>query len=218
MNNDVLLQVENLTFGYEEDPVIKNVTLELKGGEILHIDGKNGVGKTTLLKCIANVLNSGKNIFYNGKEIYKNKDCLKEFSFVMSEDFLYDYMTMEENIVFFQKLFEESSDYRERVDSYVTMFGISEYMNKLVKALSQGTRNKLYIAIMLSKKHHVLLLDEPFTALDKKTQEIILQHVEEYKNDKTKGVIMVTHIQQFMKIATKVYEMGGCDNDNACSN
>lgn len=217
MNSNVLLQVEDLTFGYEEDPVIKNVSLEVRGGEILLIDGRNGVGKTTLLKCIANVLNSGKSIYYYGKEIYKNKDCLKDFSFVMSEDFLYDYMTMEENIEFFQNLFREDSDYRARVNSYVTMFGISEYTNKLVKSLSQGTRNKLYIAIMLSKKHNLLLLDEPFTALDKKTQDIILQHVEEYKKEKTRAVIMVTHIQQFKKIATNVYEMGGNENDNACS-
>ena len=52
---------------------------------------ENGVGKTTLLKCITNVLNSGKDVYYEEKELYKNKSLIKNFSYVMSEDYLYAY-------------------------------------------------------------------------------------------------------------------------------
>ncbi|SEF94875.1 ABC-2 type transport system ATP-binding protein [Eubacterium ruminantium] len=209
---NVLLYVDNLTFGYEDDPVIHNLSLQLREGEILHIEGKNGVGKTTLLKCIANIINGGKAVFIKGEELYINKNLARELSFVMSDDYLYDYMTMEENIVFFYNLFGRNKAFVTNVEHFIDLFGISEYKKKLVKNLSQGTRNKLYIAIMFSKEHSVLLLDEPFTALDKKTQEVILDYVGSYKNMQGKAVIMVTHIQQFKEIATRVFPMGGADN------
>ena len=200
-----LIKVKNLTFGYEDDPVIKNISLELRSGEVLLLEGENGAGKTTLLKCITNVLNSGKNIYYEEKEVYKNKRLIKNFSYVMSEDYLYDYMTMDENIIFFKKLFKEDAEYLDRVEAFVEKLGIKSYRNKLVKILSQGTRNKLFIAIMFSKKHSVLILDEPFTALDKETQNVILPCVEDYKNSDDKAVLMVTHIEQFKRIATRKF-------------
>ena len=200
-----LIKVKNLTYGYEDDPVIKNVSLELRSGEVLLLEGENGAGKTTLLKCITNVLNSGKDVFYEEKEVYKNKRLIKNFSYVMSEDYLYDYMTMDENIKFFKKLFKEDAEYLDKVEVFVEKFGIKSYRNKLVKTLSQGTRNKLFIAIMFSKKHSVLILDEPFTALDKETQNVILPCVEDYKNSDDKAVLMVTHIEQFKRIATRKF-------------
>ena len=200
-----LIKVKNLTFGYEDDPVIKNISLELRSGEVLLLEGENGAGKTTLLKCITNVLNSGKNIYYEEKEVYKNKRLIKNFSHVMSEDYLYDYMTMDENIKFFKKLFKEDAEYLDKVEVFVEKFGIKSYRNKLVKTLSQGTRNKLYIAIMFSKTHSVLILDEPFTALDKETQNVILPYVENYKNSDDKAVLMVTHIEQFKRITTRKF-------------
>ena len=200
-----LIKVKNLTYGYEDDPVIKNVSLELRSGEVLLLEGENGAGKTTLLKCITNVLNSGKDVFYEEKEVYKNKRLIKNFSYVMSEDYLYDYMTMDENIIFFKKLFKEDAEYLDRVEAFVEKLGIKSYRNKLVKILSQGTRNKLFIAIMFSKKHSVLILDEPFTALDKETQNVILPCVEDYKNSDDKAVLMVTHIEQFKRIATRKF-------------
>ena len=72
-----------------------------------------------------------------------------------------------------------------------------------MKNLSQGTRNKLYLSIMLSKKHSLLILDEPFTALDKTTQQTIIKKIHNYTLEENKSVIMVTHVKEFKKIATR---------------
>lgn len=202
-----MLKIEKLTFGYDEAPVLRDVNLTVDGGEILLIEGENGAGKTTLLKCINNIVNNGKNIFIDGVEIYKNKDKLRDISFVMSEDFLYEYMTVEENINFFRYLFDENDKYVAEVNRFCEETGIKEYKNALVKTLSQGTRNKLYLAIMLSKKHRILILDEPFTALDKHTQEIIINKVTQYKKTSEKCVIVVTHIEEFKQIVTRKFKL-----------
>ena len=166
-----IIEVKNLVFGYEEDRVLNNVSLEVNPGEILLIEGENGAGKTTLLKCMTGLLNNGKSIFINKKEVYKNRYLLKQNSFVMSEDFLYDYMTTDENILFFQKIFKEDEEFICKVNHYLADFDVEKYKDTLIKNLSQGTRSKVNLAIMLSKKHKLLILDEPFTALDVNSYE-----------------------------------------------
>lgn len=198
-----LLKVENLTFGYEDDPVLKNFNLSVTENEIILIDGINGAGKTTLLKCITNILNNGENIYINGTEVFKDKDVLKAISFIMSDDTLYDYMTLEENITFFMSLFKEKQEFIKKVYKLCEELKILQYRNYLVKNLSQGTRNKLYLSIMLSKKHSLLILDEPFTALDKTTQQTIIKKIHNYTLEENKSVIMVTHVKEFKKIATR---------------
>ena len=204
---NTLIRVDDLTYGYEDDPVIKNLSLEVNAGEIVLIEGENGAGKTTLLKCMTGILNNCKSVFMDGKEISECKEELKNISFVMSEDFLYDYLTLRENVEFFKKLFDEDADFDKNIAFFVDKFGLGKYEDYLVKNLSQGTRNKLYIAIMFSKHHKILVLDEPFTALDTATQDVILDYVRGYTKLTDKAVIMVTHIAQFKEISTKRFLM-----------
>ena len=201
MKNTNILEVKNLTFGYEDEPVLENFNMSISKNEILLIDGENGAGKTTLLKCITNIINNGKNIFINGVEVFSDKSVLKNISFIMSEDTLYDYLTLKENIIFFKTLFDEDDEYVDNVKSLCNELAIDKY---LIKNLSQGTRNKLYLSIMLSKKHNILILDEPFTALDKNTQSIMINKIKSNSKEKEKCVIMVTHVSEFKEISTRV--------------
>ncbi|WP_027421683.1 ABC transporter ATP-binding protein [Lachnobacterium bovis] len=202
-----IIEVKNLVFGYEEDRVLNGISLEVKPGEILLIEGENGAGKTTLLKCMTGLLNNGKSIFVNKKEVYKNRYLLKQNSFVMSEDFLYDYMTTDENIIFFQKIFKEDEEFICKVNRYLADFDVEKYKDTLIKNLSQGTRSKVYLAIMLSKKHKLLILDEPYTALDLKTQKKLVNITQSYIQSKDKAVVMVTHIKEFKRLATRIIKI-----------
>ena len=204
MKNTNILEVKNLTFGYEDEPVLENFNMSISKNEILLIDGENGAGKTTLLKCITNIINNGKNIFINGVEVFSDKSVLKNISFIMSEDTLYDYLTLKENIIFFKTLFVEDDEYVDNVKSLCNELAIDKYEDYLIKNLSQGTRNKLYLSIMLSKKHNILILDEPFTALDKNTQSIMINKIKSNSKEKEKCVIMVTHVSEFKEISTRV--------------
>jgi ABC-type multidrug transport system ATPase subunit len=198
-----LLEVRDLTFGYEDTPVLDGFNLELLPNEILLIDGENGVGKTTLLKCMTNIINNGIGIFINGTNIQNDKRALKQVSFIMSDDTLYDYLTLNENIGFFKLLFGEGDDFMPKVRNLCADFDIAKYEHYLVKNLSQGTRHKLYLAIMLSKQHNILILDEPFTALDKKTQKLMIEKIKNNGPDTNRSVIIVTHVSEFKQLATR---------------
>lgn len=207
-----LLSVKNLTFGYEDSPVLEDFNFYINENEIVLIEGKNGSGKTTLLKCITNMLNNGKNIVIREKEVSHNKQLLREISFIMSDDILYDYLTVKENINFFRMLFNEDNDFLIQINQLCADFCIEKYNDYLIKNLSQGTRNKVYLAIMLSKKHKILILDEPFTALDKETQKIVIGKIENYRTSKDKSVIMVTHIDEFKNLATRIENIEKIEN------
>lgn len=110
-------------------------------------------------------------------------------------------LTVDENIKLFAELFGESSIFFDKVNDVINMMNLSEYRQYLVKHLSQGTRHKVYLSIMLSKSSSVLILDEPFSSVDKKTQDVIFQYIMSIQKDKI--IVYVTHIEEFEKLATR---------------
>ncbi len=210
-----ILSVKNLTYGYDDCPVFRDFSVSFEEGKIYCITGENGAGKTTLLKCISSLENNSKNIYYVNEPIEKNKDLLQNISYIMSEDTLYPYMTVSENIMFYANLFYKTSDFKNKVNYILNKIGCDLYKNYLVKNLSQGTRNKIYLSIMLSKDAKVFLLDEPFTALDKQSQEIFFNLIKE-KNLKEKAtIIIVTHIEEFKKISSEIIEIEKIKKDHS---
>lgn len=161
------------------------------------------MGKTTLLKCLTSILNNGKCVFYDGQSIEQNKHFLKNISCCLSEDTLYPYMTVKENIHFYKALFSGGQDFLIEVANILCKLKCSEYENHLVKNLSQGTRHKVYLAIMLSKKAKIFLLDEPFTALDKDSQHFFLELLKTKNKNDQATILLVTHVEEFAEIANK---------------
>lgn len=206
------LSVKNLSFSYGNKNILKKVNFSVSDGDILLINGENGSGKTTLLKCLVGFINNGKNIFIDDQEVVNNKNLITNMSYVMDTDTLYDYLTVEENIKLYKEIFKEKDIFENNVDEYISMFNITKYKNYLVKELSQGTRHKVYISIMLSRKSKIIILDEPFTSLDKMSQENIMKNIELISKKFQKTVILVTHIQEFSKISNKNYVL--CKEEN----
>lgn len=194
-----MLEVKKLSFSYDQNPIFENFDLIINKGELVLLNGQNGSGKTTLLKCIAGIINGGKDVYLNDIELKNNKK-LRDISYIMSEDTLYEYLTVSENINFFRELFNESEEFVKSSHGFISMFMLDEYKDYLVKNLSKGMRQKVYLSIMLSKKAEVFIFDEPFSSLDVETQEkiktILIQLAEN-----NKYIIYSTHIQEFKELA-----------------
>lgn len=202
-----ILSVRDLTFGYKDCPVFDRFSCAIAEGDFCLIEGVNGAGKTTLMKCLTSLINQGSCIYYRGQEIAANKHLLANLSYVMSEDTLYDYLTVEENINFYSALFGEGSAFSGNVHKILEDLGCTQYLDFLIKNLSQGTRSKIYMAIMLAKRADVLLLDEPFTALDQTSQAYFCDLIQKQNRESGKTVVLVTHIAQFKQLATSKIEI-----------
>lgn len=196
-----LLEVKNLTCGYTEKEVIKNISFSLEKGEFLGIIGPNGAGKTTLLRIITQILLpwEGK-IFYRGKDIkeFPLKDLAKEISFLPQSIEIPFSFTVEEFISMgrFPHLnrFEKMKKYDYAVIRKVmTLTDVLELSSKNVNDLSGGERQRVYLGQTLVQEPKLLLLDEPIAHLDIGHQINILDLIKKLNQEEGLTVIAIFH-------------------------
>ena len=198
-----MISLKNVTSGYNNKEVIKNINVTFEKGTLTCIIGKNGCGKTTLLKTSSNLIKqfsgdvmwtdtkipisfSGMNSNQIAKRISflpQNKDIpnITVYNLVMHGRFPY---------LNFARIPQKSD--KEIVDKVINMMGIYEYKNKNLQELSGGQRQKVYIAMILAQNTDIVFLDEPTTYLDINHQLEIMELICNLKK-LGKTVVMVLH-------------------------
>lgn len=185
-----ILSISNLEKSYNslngEVFAIDNLSLEVKDGEFLSIIGSSGCGKSTILNILAGLDND-----YKGN--VKFRDDVK-ISYMLQEDALFPWLSVYENAIIGLKI--EKQDNKENTD-YVKYllekYGLKDFINKKVSNLSGGMRQRVALIRTIATKPNLILLDEPFSALDYQTRLKVSDDI--YKIIKNEGitVIMVTH-------------------------
>lgn len=177
-----MIAAQQVVFDYPGKQVLKNVTFSLAQGSITALVGPNGVGKTTLMRCIAALEEplSG-DIWVNGLSVRDKPRVVHRQVGYLSDFFgLYDDLTVEQCLVFAAQSRPISrEDVQEHVDSISTKLNLTRVLNKKAGVLSRGWRQRLGIAQAMIHQPNVLLLDEPASGLDPKTRwdlsELFLQ-------------------------------------------
>ncbi len=188
-----MFQVNNLCFKYpkNKENTIKNVSFEIKEGEVFGLLGPSGVGKSTTQKILIKLLTN-----YQGEVLYKNKD-LKSYNkqfyqeigvgFEMPVHF--SKLTANENLSFFKKLYKSNAN----TDELLQQVGLYEDRNKLVNEFSKGMKARLNFVRALINQPKILFLDEPTNGLDPKNARNIKEMI---KNFQREGgtVLLTTHL------------------------
>lgn len=167
----VILSTKNLTIGYDH-PILSNICLEIPQGHLCALIGPNGAGKTTLLKAFVGLLKplSG-TIERFGSYAYVSQYAQVDWSFPLT---VVDVVLMGSyiQIGFFKRPSERE---REHAYAMLALVGMSDYAQKWIGELSGGQRQRILIARALMQNADVLFLDEPFSAVDKITEEALIQ-------------------------------------------
>ncbi len=161
-----MIKIENLTFKYDKEAVLKDFNLEIKKGESLGIKGKSGSGKTTLLRLIAGLedMQKGK-IYINDVEVSKIPAYKRNVGFIFQNFALFPHLTVRKNILFGVKhLSKEEKE--EKIHDLTELFEINDYLDRYPHEISQGQKQRVAVSRALICKPSVLLFDEPFSALD----------------------------------------------------
>ena len=183
-----LVVVENLTKTYRGRPALDGLSLDLPSGRIVGLMGSNGSGKTTLLKILAGVLAD-----YDGRVRIAGHDPGPEskalVSFLPDADFLATSLTPPRAIAQFSRLFADFDAAKAR--RLVDFFALPA--ERSIKEMSKGMGEKLRIALMMSRRARVYLLDEPISGVDPAAREIILDGVlRDFESDSL--MLISTHL------------------------
>ncbi len=178
-------------------PALRELSMEVKKGEIYGLLGENGAGKTTLMKSIATAIlpTSGK-ITVNGYDVVKEPFKVKNImGFVSSEGrSFYWRLTGMQNLMFFARLYGlKDNEARSRINYLLEEFELNDYASKSFKDYSSGVQQRFSIVRGLLNKPEVLLLDEPTRSLDPAASNIITSHLEKLNREKGITILMSTH-------------------------
>jgi ABC-2 type transport system ATP-binding protein len=174
------LVIENLSKKYGDVVALNDVSLRIGSGEIVGLLGPNGAGKSTLLKIVVGILRpTSGTVRIDGIDILENPEAAKKIiGYVPENASLYTNLTTEEFLTFVGKIRNVSGDVlSEKISSELKTFDIEEKRHALVGSLSKGTKQK--VAIIASTLHdpRFLVLDEPLSGLDPRTQRFVNQWI-----------------------------------------
>lgn len=185
-----MISIYNLTFQYKKNsPVFSDITFDFLEGNIYVLQGANGIGKTTLIKLLLNLLKPSKG------EI----SCPKEytFSYLPDNNGIYDNLTIIQNIKFRLGLYNLTiKDKNDEIENWLNGFGLLELKNKKVKVLSLGNKKKVAIICACLIASDLLILDEPLNGLDKDARAFFLVQLKNLIN-RNRIIIIVSHENDF---------------------
>ena len=191
-----LINISNLSLTYHslkgETKAIDNLNFSIEKGEFVSIIGPSGCGKSTLLNIISGLLEpSDGKVIYNDKDI---KNRLDKMGYMFQKDYLFGWLSVRSNVMLGLKIKKlETDENIKRVDKLLENYQLDRFKNHKPSELSGGMRQRVALIRTLALNPDVLLLDEPFSALDYQTRLRVCDDVKEIIKEEGKTAIMVTH-------------------------
>jgi len=219
-----LIELNEITFRYNEDeaPVLKDYSMSVQEGSCVIIEGDNGAGKTTLFRILTGLSFPEKGDYsFDGVKITKDylKDNAKAKKFHKRIGFLFQSPDV---MLFNPRVYDEvafgprqmglsDQEVEERVGDCLKLFDLEDLTDKAPYHLSGGQKKRVALASVISLNPDVLILDEPYAGLDKKTQEWLTQFLREWKAA-GKTLLIATHSSELLSgIADEIVQIVPAD-------
>ena len=169
-----LVQAVNLKKSFGDTHAVDGVSLQIKPGEIYGLVGSDGAGKTTTMRLLVGALkaDSGE-VNICGYDLHKHvEDARSQFGYLSQRFSMYEDLTVLENIRFFAEVRGlKSNEWRARCNEILEFVGLDKFTDRLAGQLSGGMKQRVAIARTLVNNPRIVLMDEPFGALDPQTRD-----------------------------------------------
>lgn len=193
----LMLQVQNISFGYTEKPVVQNIHFSVEKGQNIAVIGESGCGKSTLLKLIYGLYDlDGGQIYWNNQQVLGTSFNLvpgMPYMKYLSQDFdLMPYITVAENVgKYLSNVFLDQK--KARIQELLEIVEMTEFADVKAKYLSGGQQQRVALARVLALEPEVLLLDEPFSHIDNFRKNALRRNLFAYLKAQGITVIVATH-------------------------
>jgi len=180
-------------FGLEgETEALKDVSISIAPGEFVAIIGQSGCGKSTLLSLISGILMPTEGtVLVDGKPV---SGPSRKVGYMLQQDYLFEWRTILENAVLGAEIQgADMAKARERATALLTRYGLGQFLHHLPRQLSGGMRQRVALARTLAVDPSVLLLDEPFSAVDAQTRMVLQRELAQTLKSAGKTALLITH-------------------------
>ena len=195
-------------FGWEgETEALQDVSLAVAPGEFVAVIGPSGCGKSTLLSLIAGLFAATEgSVLVDGRPVAGPN---RKIGYMLQQDYLFEWRTILDNVVLGAEIQGvPMTAARERARQLLTRYGLGQFLHHLPRQLSGGMRQRAALARTLCTEPEIVLLDEPFSALDSQTRLALADEIAEILRREAKTVILVTHdIGEAISMAERVIVM-----------
>ena len=205
-----MLNIKNLQYQYKNASDIYTYNLEVHASEIVAILGQSGSGKSTLLDIVAGFVEaSSGSVRLGDKEFIGLPVEKRPITILFQNHNLFEHLTVQKNILLgVSKVLKDSIEEVEKVQAILKEVGLEDFEHTIASQLSGGQQQRVALARVLIRREPILLLDEPFTGLDEKIRQEMLDLVKKITVKHDLHTIMVTHeIEDCERIANRVYKM-----------
>lgn len=204
---ETLLEVKNLTVRYQtrsgEIIAADGLNFNVLKGEFVAVIGKSGCGKTSVLSAVAGLIDYEGEVIFNDFQNDKNKTLT---GYMLQKDELFPWLTVEQNALLPLKIKRKlTPKERARVNGLLDKYGLKDFKRRRPDELSGGMRQRVALIRTLALSPELLLLDEPFSALDFQTRLNVCDDVYSVIKNEKKTALLVTHdISEAISIANKI--------------
>ena len=209
-----IIEYQNVSMAYNGKNIIENLNLSVEKGAFVTLIGSSGCGKTTLLKMANGLLTpTGGQVLVDGEDTQKTDltRLRRSIGYAIQGSVLFPHMTVEKNIAYVPTLSpgHDKKDIREAVDKWMKIVGLDPASkNRYPDQLSGGPQQRVGIARALAASPRILLMDEPFGAVDEITRAGLQDEIRRIHRETGITILFVTHdINEALKLGTKVLVM-----------
>ncbi|QXE21286.1 MULTISPECIES: ABC transporter ATP-binding protein [Clostridium] len=195
--DDSIIKVKNVSRSFEENLILKDISINLKKGEFVSILGPSGCGKSTLFNIITGII----------KEDSGEVSVKGDLGYMQQKDLLLPWKTVMENVVLPLDIRGSNKrESRERAVKYIEIVGLKGYEKKYPYELSGGMRQRASFLRTFLSSEEIMLLDEPFGALDSITRGKMQRWILDMKQELKRSILFVTHdIEEAILLSDRIY-------------
>lgn len=186
-----IIETENLTLALRKNTILHSITWSVEEGEIVGLIGRNGSGKTMLMKCICGFLRpTGGRIWVDGKQIGKDTDFPEDVGILIETPQFVPYYSGMRNLKLLADLNRKIT--RDQIETAMRFVGLDPSLKRHVRHYSLGMRQRLGLAQAIMENPHILILDEPMNGLDKSGAEEMRTYLLRLKQE-GKTILLSSH-------------------------
>ncbi len=195
--DDIIIKLKNVSKSFEENFILKDISIDLKKGEFVSILGPSGCGKSTLFNIITGIIKED-----SGEVLVKG-----DLGYMQQKDLLLPWKTVMENVVLPLDIrYSNKKESRERAAKYIEIVGLKGYEKKYPYELSGGMRQRTSFLRTFLSSEEIMLLDEPFGALDSITRGKMQRWILDMKQELKRSILFITHdIEEAILLSDRIY-------------